>query len=243
MARAIAIADRDRDEENELIDKLVTINRVAKVVKGGRRFAFAALVVVGDQQRPRRLRRRQGARGARGDPQGDGSGQARHDPRAAARRPHAASRRQGPLRRRQGDRCAPPRPAPASSPAARCARCSRRSASRTWSPSRSARRNPHNMIKATFAALRAAQLAAHGRDPPRQEGRRPARPPRRRPAARSRGLDGRGRPWPKARPITVTQTGSPIGRTDDQQRHADRPGPEQAPPQPRARGHARRCAA
>jgi small subunit ribosomal protein S5 len=47
---------RDRDqrgkdrEEGDLVDKLVGINRVAKVVKGGRRFAFAAIVVVGDQR-------------------------------------------------------------------------------------------------------------------------------------------------------------------------------------------------
>ncbi len=43
--------ERDRKEpESEFVDKLVHINRVSKTVKGGKRFGFAALVVVGDQK-------------------------------------------------------------------------------------------------------------------------------------------------------------------------------------------------
>ena len=41
---------RDRDEAPEFADRLVSINRVSKTVKGGKRFGFAALVVVGDQK-------------------------------------------------------------------------------------------------------------------------------------------------------------------------------------------------
>lgn len=41
---------RDRDETPEFADRLVAINRVSKTVKGGKRFGFAALVVIGDQR-------------------------------------------------------------------------------------------------------------------------------------------------------------------------------------------------
>ena len=42
--------DKIQETENEFIDRLVFINRVATVVKGGRRFSFAALVVAGNQK-------------------------------------------------------------------------------------------------------------------------------------------------------------------------------------------------
>ena len=41
---------REDQEENEFIDRLVHINRVAKTVKGGRNMSFAALVIVGDEK-------------------------------------------------------------------------------------------------------------------------------------------------------------------------------------------------
>ena len=46
----MARRDDNRDRDSEFADRLVHINRVSKTVKGGKRFGFAALVVVGDQK-------------------------------------------------------------------------------------------------------------------------------------------------------------------------------------------------
>jgi small subunit ribosomal protein S5 len=116
-------------EKSNHIERVVAINRVAKVVKGGRRFSFTALVVVGD-----------------GDGQvGVGYGKAKEVPAAIAkgveeakkhffRVPRIASTIPHPI---QGE-AAPvsccssrPAPVPASSPVARCAPCSSAPASTT----------------------------------------------------------------------------------------------------------------
>ena len=44
----MASVDRNRDEGDGLLERLVAVNRVSKVVKGGRQFSFTALTVVGD---------------------------------------------------------------------------------------------------------------------------------------------------------------------------------------------------
>ena len=137
-----AAGRRDDDREPEFADRLVAINRVSKTVKGGKRFGFAALVIVGDQK----------------GRVGFGSGKAKEVPEAIRKATEEAKRTmirvplregrtlhhdiKGPLGRRQGGDARGAGRAPASSRAARAARCSRCWAFRTSSQSRPAARTP-----------------------------------------------------------------------------------------------------
>ena len=87
--------NRQERGDDELKDKLVAHQPRRQ---GGEGWPSVQLCRPGRGRRPegsRRLRRRQGARGAGGDPQGDRARQARHDPRADEGRPHAAPRHEG----------------------------------------------------------------------------------------------------------------------------------------------------
>ena len=78
--------NRDEREGSDLIEKLVGINRVAKVVKGGKRFAMAALVVIGDGK----------------GKVGIGTGKAREVPEAIKKATDAAKRKMRRIPLREG---------------------------------------------------------------------------------------------------------------------------------------------
>ena len=187
---------RDREErDNEFIDKLVHINRVAKVVKGGRRFGFAALVVVGDQK----------------GRVGFGHGKAREVPEAIRKATEAAKRalvriplKDGrtlhhEVRGHHGAGKVLLRPAPAGTGiiAGGPMRAVFEALGVGDVVSKSlGTSNPYNMVRATFDALKNQQS-------PRMVANRRGRSvaeilaaPRRR-AGRSRGLIERTRSWPR----------------------------------------------
>ncbi len=152
--------DRGRDdrrgrEESDLVEKLVSINRVAKVVKGGRRFGFAAIVVVGDGK----------------GRVGHGSGKAREVPEAIRKATEQAKREMVRVPLREGRtfhhdirghygaglvvvRAAPPGTGIiAGGPMRAIFECLGVADVVAKSVGTS---NPHNMIKATFAGLSGA---------------------------------------------------------------------------------------
>ena len=196
----------DERQDGDLVDRLVNINRVAKVVKGGRRFGFSALVVVGDGK----------------GRVGYGGGKAREVPEAVRKATEQAKRSMIRVPLRQGRTLHHDiqgqfgagrvvlRAAPAGTGII------------AGGPMRAVfealgvydvvaksigTSNPHNMIKATFAALCQHDVAARGRGQARQEGRRHRRPPRgrREPGGAGVMADGKAK-------LRVTQIGSPIGR-------------------------------
>ena len=219
MAREPRGAARDRDErDSEFVDRLVHINRVAKVVKGGRRFGFAALVVVGDQK----------------GRVGFGHGKAREVPEAIRKATDAAKRGADPRRRcAKAARCITTSTAATAPARSSCARRPQGTGIIAGGPMRAVfetlgmqdvvakslgSSNPYNLVRATFDALKnedsprsvAARRGLKVSDapgpPPRRRRRR-----RRRRGVREDGNDGRA-----TQTVTVEQIGSPIRRDASQ---------------------------
>ena len=232
---------RDREErDNEFVDKLVHINRVAKVVKGGRRFGFAALVVVGDQK----------------GRVGFGHGKAREVPEAIRKATEAAKRGliRVPLREgrtlhhdvhgRHGAGKVILRAAPAGTGI--IAGGPMRAVFETLGmhdvvAKSQGSSNPYNMVRATFDALKQEDSPRSGRGAPQHQGLRSAVAPPGRRCRRGRRVIGRTASWlPEQRPSSVEQTRSPIGRPAEQRADADRPRPQQDRPPLDARRHAGR---
>ena len=142
------------ERDSEFVDKLVHINRVAKVVKGGKRFGFAALVVVGDQK----------------GRVGFGHGKAREVPEAI-RKATEVGQAQPDARRRcaKAARCITTSPAVTARAGSFCARRRPGTGIIAGGPMRAVfetlgiqdvvakslgSSNPYNMVRATFDALK-----------------------------------------------------------------------------------------
>ena len=213
MAAGAGIAARDREPDDGIIDKLVTINRVAKVVKGGRRFAFAALVVVGDQK----------------GRVGYGAGKAREVPEAIRKATERAKRGMIRVPMKEGRTLHHDVEGHYGAGNVILRSATAGTGIIAGGPLRAVfetlgigdvvakslgSRNPHNMVKAAFAALQKCAsprsvATRRGKKVPELFGRREMPPPGATPAPRRR----RHLPMPKVR---VTQTASALGRKPGQ---------------------------
>ena len=207
--------DHNREErDSEFVDRLVHINRVAKVVKGGRRFGFAALVVVGDQK----------------GRVGFGHGKAREVPEAIRKATEAAKRgvMRVPLREgrtlhhdvngRHGAGKVILRAAPAGTGI--IAGGPMRAVFETLGvhdvvAKSQGSSNPYNMVRATFDALAPGGQPALGRPAPQHQGLHAAVPTRRRRGRRVGFVIGKP-VMSQKKMITLEQTVSAIGRRADQ---------------------------